>query len=651
MSNSPPPPNAVLLSLLNGALASLNRSETAQAEKLLAQALALAPRNPDALQLMGVIRRAQNRLEEARSFYLQSLASKPAQPQVHHNLGNLYYAQQKHRESVEAQKQAIRLKRDYIEAYAGLALALSGAQEHDEAIAICNQALRMQPANFTIRHILAAELIEAQRHKEAETLLRTLLTEAGISQSSAASLTFNLALALRRQGQYEQAIAALESIRDHSQNIPYFDYEVGQLLFQIGKYAEAQDHFRKALADRPEDVRILASAALTAVRLSQIPQARDLAQKAMLLDGDNGRARAVLARTKLAEGHIQDGCEILRNLLTNDSIDIDDWASSTITDSADALDKQGEYDAAFAIICEHNRRKRRDVGTPRFVRALDDARRLRKHFEASSPWLRTPALHKSSLAPSGHVFVVGFMRSGTTLLATALASHDMVVAADEVDFFSDTARAFLTSEKGLNDLAELPDAKIEDWQRRYWEGVAASGLSVAGSTFVEKMPLNSIRLPLISRLFPEAKILYALRDPRDVVLSCIRQKFELTQASYEFLDLEDCARFYSEVMHLVERYREVLPLNMIDCRYEDVVSNYADTLRHLCAFIGIDWRDSMLHFFDSAGFVNPLSASAQQVRTGLYRSSIGQWRHYREHLAPAAPILSPWISKFGYPEN
>lgn len=649
MSGSPQPPNALLLSLLNRALESLNRSETAHAERFLLQALSIAPRDPNALQLMGVTRRAQNRIEDAEAFYLQSLAVQPNQPQVHHNLGNLYRAQGQYAASANAQRQAIRLKRDYMEAYAGLALALSAAGEHEEAIAACRQALRMQPANFVIRQILAAEFIDTRRSKDAASLLENLLTEKGLDPGTIAALKFNLALSMRDRGQYEQALETLRAIDEHSRNIPYFHFEVGSLLFQLRKYEDALKQFDKALERRPGDARILASLALTAGYLDQPSQARDFAQKAISADGPNGLARVAIARAELAEGHIKRGCDIVRNALMDRSIVMDDPAISAITDIASFLDKRGEYKAAFSVIEAQNARKRADADASSFTRAIDDTERLRQYFEGSSRWNSSAPSHKTPISPSGHVFVLGFMRSGTTLLASALANHEAILAADEVDFFSETAKTFLVSEGGLDKLAALSDAEIGRWTRRYWEDVAAQGFPVRDKVFVEKMPFNSLRLPLIARLFPEAKIILALRDPRDIVLSCMRQKFELTPFSYEFMDLEDCARFYSSVMKLAERYREVLPLQLEQCRYEDVVTNYDQELRRLCAFIGIDWRESMSRFSGSSGFVNPLSASAQQVRSGLYDSSVGQWRHYKDQLAPALPFLSPWISKLRYP--
>jgi len=156
---------------------------------------------------------------------------------------------------------------------------------------------------------------------------------------------------------------------------------------------------------------------------------------------------------------------------------------------------------------------------------------------------------------------------------------------------------------------------------------------------------------LIARLFPDAKVIFAVRDPRDVVLSCFRRRFDMGPYSFEFLRLDDCARFYASVMTLVERYRQTLPLMLLDYRYEDMIADFESSVRGACRFIGIGWRDSMRDFSASADAINRRSASALQVRRGLYGDAAGQWRRYREQLAPVFPILQPWVERFGYPPD
>jgi hypothetical protein len=161
------------------------------------------------------------------------------------------------------------------------------------------------------------------------------------------------------------------------------------------------------------------------------------------------------------------------------------------------------------------------------------------------------------------------------------------------------------------------------------------------------MPINTTLLPLIAALFPEAKVLFALRDPRDVVLSCFRRAFIANAVSFHLLDLEAAARFYDQVMGFAVLCRDRLPLEVCDVRYERLVADLAGETRRLCAFLGLDWTPALLDFAETARRRVILTPSAAQVRRGLF-SGEGQWRAYRGEMIGALAILAPWAERFGY---
>ena len=186
------------------------------------------------------------------------------------------------------------------------------------------------------------------------------------------------------------------------------------------------------------------------------------------------------------------------------------------------------------------------------------------------------------------------------------------------------------------------------YRNAYWKLVADNGVEVKGKLFVDKQPLNTIKLPLIATLFPNAKILFALRDPRDVVFSCFRRRFKINVATYEFLTLEGTARCYNSVMRLAELCRKQLAIDLCQSRHEDVVNDFDVHIREICRFIGVEWADEMRDFKGAARLQSIRSLSAAQVRRGLYREGIGQWQRYAKELAPILPVLEPWIEAFGY---
>jgi hypothetical protein len=241
------------------------------------------------------------------------------------------------------------------------------------------------------------------------------------------------------------------------------------------------------------------------------------------------------------------------------------------------------------------------------------------------------------------------MRSGTTLLEQVLASNPDVVAFEEKALLGDTSNTYMTSNEDLDALANIHGDELEAARQSYWARAQKYGEDLKGRIFVDKQPLDTPKLPLIAKLFPKAKILFALRDPRDVVFSCFRRNFRVHVAGFEFLALEDTANFYASVMALADIYRQKLPLNILDHRYEDMVVDFETRVRAVCDFIGLEWSDSMREFNRNAPKVDLRSPSARQVQRPLYSEGVGQWRNYAEQLEPVMPILKPWVEKFGYP--
>jgi len=165
------------------------------------------------------------------------------------------------------------------------------------------------------------------------------------------------------------------------------------------------------------------------------------------------------------------------------------------------------------------------------------------------------------------------------------------------------------------------------------------------------MPLNSVFLPLIAKLFPQAKIILALRDPRDVVLSCFRRRFGLNPGMYEFTTLETSAAYYARVMRLIGIYRGKLALDLVETRHESLVSDFENEVRKLCGFLDLPWHEEMRSFAGRAAAQNIDTPSSAQVARGLSDAGLAQWRRYSRELTLVLPMLAPFVRQFGYPES
>jgi hypothetical protein len=246
------------------------------------------------------------------------------------------------------------------------------------------------------------------------------------------------------------------------------------------------------------------------------------------------------------------------------------------------------------------------------------------------------------------VFLVGFPRSGTTLLENVLATHPDVVALEEKETLGQAALNYLMSDRGLEQLERIDAGEAENQRDSYWSAVRSFGVEPKGRLFIDKMPLATILLPIISKLFPTARIFFAVRDPRDVVLSCFRRRFGMNAAMAQFLSVEGAATYYDAVMRLAELYRELLPIQQHVVRYESLVEDFEGTARAACDFIRLDWRPGMADFATTVRTRGVSTPSAAQLARGLNQEGRGAWRRYREQLNPVLPTLEPWVERFGY---
>ena len=267
--------------------------------------------------------------------------------------------------------------------------------------------------------------------------------------------------------------------------------------------------------------------------------------------------------------------------------------------------------------------------------------RLRRNFtpamggregEQTEPSLPTP------------VFLVGFPRSGTTLLDQILSSHPDVAVAEERRAVNKMVQR-LASAGYPESLERLQEEDILELREIYLNEHRKYMDIGTRKIFVDKMPLNLVHAGLIRRVFPGARFILALRHPCDAVLSCFMRKFSLRGATV----LGDLAQSYDEIFDLWQHYRDILDLTVHEVRYEDVVVDFRATVSGLLDFLGLSWNDAVLEFDKTARAKGPIfTPSYHQVTEKIYTRASGRWLRYRKHLAPVLPILAPWADKYGY---
>ena len=455
-------------------------------------------------------------------------------------------------------------------------------------------------------------------------------------------------------GQFALAIDALRAAIAIEPGLAAAYYNEGFACEQLGELELAWASYERALQRAPDMIDATARLASLASRRGDRAQARALADRVLAVEPRHAIAAFAHIVCDLAEGKFPEAEQRAR-AVAEDPAAIPQAHINAVSFVADALDGQGRHAEAFACYTQANDGLRalfkdrfEGAGGLETGRAL--ARRLAREFAAlpASSWQPQEPPPALPFGAAGAVFLMGFPRAGTTLLGQILAAHSRIATIEERPLLREGLGTFIQKPGGLAQLAKLPRGEIERHRRLFFEHAREEGAALEGRVVVDQTPLNTLHLPLIAKLFPDARIVFALRDPRDVVLSCYRRLFVVNAYVYEFLTLDGTARFYDETMSLAQAFRRDLPPAVLDIRNEDLVADFEGRTRRLCDFLGLAYEDAMADFARGAKARRIATPSAMQVTKGLKSDSIGHWRNYETQMAPVLPVLAPWVERYGY---
>jgi tetratricopeptide (TPR) repeat protein len=463
----------------------------------------------------------------------------------------------------------------------------------------------------------------------------------------------SLGMSLQALGRTDVALQAYDAAIRSDAGIAAIHFNRGDLLEKIGDLKGARSAYERAAALDPNYAEPRASLAWLDARVGDAGSALEHAEKALRLSPANVRAQMAQASAQLQRKNVASAAASLSAL--RQSLSLTPINRSIMLGlTGDLHDAEGRSADAFAAYQASNRELKTlyaaQFEAPGVETALAHARRLTAWFTKADPqrWREAPAARPRAADPKAHIFLVGFPRSGTTLLENVLAAHPNVVSLEEKDCLAGASAAYLATDQGLERLASISSGEALRQREAYWSMVRKFGVEPRGRVFIDKFPLATVQLPLIAKLFPNARILFALRDPRDVVLSCFRRRFGMNPSMYQLLTLEGAAAYYDAVMRLAEVYRDLLPLPQHMVRHESLVEDFEGTARAACDFLGLDWDQGMTDFAAKAAKRGIATPSAAQVARGLNREGQGVWLRYEEQMKPVLPVLEPWVQRFGY---
>lgn len=582
--------------MLARALLDLGRPDDAEAA-----CAAEVPPGPAAnalLRLEGYIHQSQDRLAEAIDAYQRLLSRAPTDAEAWNNLGNAHRAAGELAPAIDALDQARRLRPDLAAIHYNLGTALAEAGRLDEALPALGEASRRDPENAAVALDIGRVLRVLGRNDEAVAVLSRVVSVAPDNFDAQLELGRVLA-ALRRFDEAERALTAAIDVQ------PGFvtAYQELGILLERGNRLDRLDTLLKRAGK--EGVAAGDLAYLTALALRR----EDKAEEALAF----ARQAPETARQMRLIGKL-----------------------------ADSL---GDGAGAFAAFVEMNRLTAQDD-----PRASADAAKYRRHVQSLIETL-TPEWHarwqtvEPDLGRPAPAFLVGFPRSGTTLLDTFLMGHPAIHVLEEEPILQRV-------EDAGGSLERLPAMSADEatrLRRLYFAEMDKRVPAGHSGLVIDKLPLNLLGAPLIHRIFPDARFIFAKRHPCDVTLSCFMQDFELNDAMANFLDLGATAALYDRALTFWTRARELLPLTVHGVAYENIVADAQSELRPLVDFLGLTWDDGVLDHQRTAtarGLI--ITPSYDQVTQSIYADASGRWKSYREEMAPVLPLLLPWAERLGY---
>jgi hypothetical protein len=495
------------------------------------------------------------------------------------------------------------------------ARALWQANRFDDSLALFDKAVRKYPQN-----LLA--LIDASR---------------------AFGARFEIARA-------EALLDRLMEIGGRNAKILHLAGQSYRMLFRPDK---AIDCFQRAAALSPSIADTHLELAVLHERRHRLDDALASIEKCLSAQPDYAEAKLMHARLLRRKGEQSTVDSLLRDLANNEAthplVRAQAWA-----EIAQNLDRHAQYDEAMASMlrCKDFLRP---LAAPFQHESAAVIRLLTAIIESVTPGHLTHWREEAAEFPPHKVaLITSFPRSGTTLLEQVLDAHPGLISSDEREAFArDIFPAMwmspTTRTPTLEALNAIPTNTLALQRKRYLDYMSAAlNESIDDRVHLDKNPPFTLLIPAVLRLFPEMKLLIALRDPRDVVLSCFMQYLPLNTNSACYLSLEDTANRYCTDMGAWQRLREVIPPCWLEVRYEDLVADLPAQARRAVDFLELSWTPEVLDYRDRLQTKPVSSPTYEAVRKPVYITAIGRWKHYEKYFGPSLDRLQPLVKAFAY---
>jgi tetratricopeptide (TPR) repeat protein len=554
----------------------------------------LLPHDAEAASNLGNALRDLGQLPAAEQQYRHALSLQPDSALTHNNLGNVLRSQVRPAEAIASFRQALRINPHYAEAYFNLGTTQHELKLPDEAIASYRAAIAIR-ADFEAAHN-------------------------------------NLGIALCEQGLYADAAASLQ--RALSLNPQYAEayYNLGNVLYEQARFAEAAQQYQLALALHPAYAQAHNNLGNALREFGQLDEARQAYENAIAIEPDRIDSHYSLSLLNTGKSDLRYLPALERHLPNAETLPLDTRVRLWFT-LGKLYEDAERYDESFHAYEKGNVLQRSQLQWDEATQAAL-TERITATFDADFFSHQSECI-STEFSP---IFIVGMPRSGTSLIEQILSTFPGVYGAGELTELS----AVITSAMPEARFDQFPEAvlnlsndQLAALGKQYTKRLrnhAPSALYI-----VDKMPENFFYIGMIRAMLPNAKIIHAMRDPMDSCFSCYARLFANASLPFSY-DLQTVGRYYNRYANLMQHWHRVLPKGaFLDMRYEDLITDTETQVHRLCAYLGLQWDEGCLAFYDNERQVK--TASMAQVRQPIYQTSVARWEHYADHLKPLYALV------------
>lgn len=648
---------------LREALAHHRNGQFNEAEEIYRAILDAQPQNPDANHNMGVLAMQIGDPETALGFLQTALKSRPGNGEYWLSLAacqlRLHAWDDAEALLNEAERKGLKhpalasLRQRIADGRAGKPGSVTaqqalqrGIQFHQsgrfgEAIGWYQKTLDIQPDNTDAMNNLGGVLQAQGKLGEAVAYYEKAIA---INPDSAEA-HYNLGNALKEQGMLDNAVTSYQKTISIKPDFAEAYHNLGFALQELGRREEAIASYQKAIAAKPGLAEAYNNIGLLYEKMNDLTRAEKYIAEARSISPDAANikyAQSVILRRR---GKIDDAVQLLESIDIENISDL--IAAKNIHFELGRLyDRKKNSTKAFHHISHGNSLQAKSYKSnlarkDEFLSGISAVKRTLSRDWVHS-WSNIPQPREARNA-----FIVGFPRSGTTLLDQILDSHPAIQVMEEKEAINDVVQS-LTGDYPQS-LASLAESDAQKARELYFEAVDGYITREPGTILVDKFPLNIRHIPLITRLFPDAKIILAMRHPCDVVLSNFMQNYRINNAMANFFTIEDSALAYKQVMGLWQKSIRVLPVNYHSVKYESLVADFNNEVAQLLKFLDVDWDDAVVEFDSHARKRgNIATPSYQSVTEPIYQRAKYRWKRYEAQLKPVMKDLQPFIEAFGY---